>query len=304
MPLKHIAEVCRELMKTILKWLLIAIGGALGIALLGVATVFVLIGRDLDRTFDRQASSVDVPTDEASITEGARLARLRGCYGGCHGESTAGAVFFDAPDGTRVVAPDLGLMARNYSTAELERVIRHGIRPDGTSVLVAMPSAMLHSLSDRDLGAIIAFLRSQPPGDEPLPETRVGPLARLFLFDFKRSLGTILAAEYIEQNNSRTAPLADDAGAPGRYLAMTVCSECHGTDLRGGPDEFAPTLAVVTAYSPENFRRLMREGMPIGDRELDLMARVAVSRFQNFTDSEIDRLHEYLQTLAATAPDP
>lgn len=289
-------------MKKILKWFLIAVGSAIGIALLAVATVFVLIGRDLDRTFEHAGSRVDVPTDQASITEGARLARLRGCYGGCHGESTAGAVFFDAPDGTRLIAPDLGLVARDYSTEELERVIRHGIRPDGTSVLVAMPSDMFRHLSDSDLGAIIAFLRSQPAGNDALPKARFGPLARLFLFDFRRSLGTILAAEYIDQNDRRMAPL--DAAAPGHYLAVTVCSECHGADLRGGPDEFAPTLAVAAAYSLGDFRKLMREGVPIGGRELDLMARVAVSRFQSFTDSEIDSLHEYLQTLAATAPDP
>ncbi len=34
-------------------------------------------------------------------------------------------------DGTRVVAPDLGEIAASYSTTEIERAIRHGVKPDG-----------------------------------------------------------------------------------------------------------------------------------------------------------------------------
>ena len=47
----------------------------------------------------------------------------------------------------------------------------------------------------------------------------------------------------------------------------------------------------------------MCTGKPLGDRELDLMKEVAVGRFSHFTDREIDALHRYLQTLAATAGD-
>jgi hypothetical protein len=37
---------------------------------------------------------------------------------------------------------------------------------------------------------------------------------------------------------------------------------------------------------------------------LDLMERVALGRFSHFTDREVDALHTYLQTLAATAGEP
>ena len=291
-------------MKTALKWLLYGIGGILGIALAGIGVVYVLIGLDLGRTFDRAGASIAVPGDRATIAEGERLARLRGCMGGCHGEGVNGNVFFDVPDGTRVVAPDLGLIASSYSTAELENVIRHGIRPDGTSVILPMPSTMFYHLSDQDLGAIIAYLRSQPPGEEAVPDTRIGPLARLFFFYYKQELETILAAERIVHDAPRLMPATGEPLAHGRYLAMTVCTECHGDDLRGGLDDFAPSLAVVVAYSLDDFRKLMRTGEPIGGRELDLMARVAASRFSYFTDLEIEHLHDYLRTLAAVAEDP
>lgn len=280
-------------------------GAVLGMALLGVLTVYVLIGIDRGQTFESVAgSSVHIPSDEESINEGARLARLRGCNGGCHGRAIHGEVFFDAPDGTRVIAPNLSVAARDYSTEELERLIRHGVRRDDTSVLLAMPSQMFFNLSDSDLGMIIAFLENHDVSDEPLPGTRVGPLARMFFFYYKQMLGSILAADLIDHDAKRIDPTKHDGAPSGLYLSMTVCTECHGDDLRGSPDGWSPTLAIVVSYSLEDFRKLMREGVPIGDRELGVMNKVALSRFTNFSDSEINNLHAYLQTLAATAPDP
>jgi cytochrome c553 len=275
-----------------------------GIALLGTIIVFILIGRDLSRTFDIATSEIAVPDDEAHITEGERLARLRGCYNGCHGKTTTGGVMIEMPDGTSVVAPDLPDVAQKYSNKELERLIRHGIRPNGTSVILIMPSSMFYHLSDDDLGAIIAFLRSQTPGDEKLPDSKIGPLARLLLMYYKNLAGTILAAELIDHDAPRIDPATNDLHVRGRYLALTVCTECHWTDLRGAPDGSTPTLAVVAAYSIDNFRKLMRTGEPIGGRQLDLMSSVAVRRFAHFTDREIDALHAYLQTLATIPAEP
>lgn len=290
--------------RIVIKWFFISLGAVLGMALCGMIIIYVVIGIDMSRTFDDvSGSSINVPTDEFSITEGARLAKLRGCNGGCHGATINGGIFFDAPDGTRVVAPNLARAARENSIEELERLIRHGVRKDGTSVLAAMPSQMFYNLSDSDLGMIVAFLRSWEIGDEPLPSTRVGPLARTFFFYYKQFLGSIMAAELIDHSAQRIDPAMHNGAASGRYLSMTVCTECHGDDLRGAPDGWTPTLAIVAGYSIDEFRRLMREGKPTSDRELGVMAKVALSRFANFSDSEIDNLHTYLQTLAATAPD-
>lgn len=285
--------------RTILKWTSISVGGAAGLILIGVVMIYLLIGFDLSRTFDVEGTSVFIPNDYASASEGARLARLRGCNGGCHGETVNGAVFFDAPDGSVVVAPDLARTVQDYSNEELERLIRHGIRPNGTSVITVMPSSMFFYLSDGDLGKIIAFLNSEATGDVQLPDTKVGPLGRLMFFYYKHLLGTILAAEEIDHGLPRLEPTVEESAEYGRYLAMTVCTECHGNDLRGGPDGFSPSLAVVVAYSVEDFRKLMREGEPVGGRELDLMAEVARNRFSHFTNSEIKSLHAYLRTFAS-----
>ena len=95
--------------------------------LLAVAAIYVMIGSDLSQSFEVAGTEIAVPDDEASIAEGERLARLRGCYDGCHGKATTGSILIEMPDGTHIVAPDLGRAARKYSIEELDRLIRHGI---------------------------------------------------------------------------------------------------------------------------------------------------------------------------------
>lgn len=283
--------------KRVLKWLGLGLGAMIGVILIAVAAVFVHIGRDLAHRHEIVGEPpVPVPADAASVAEGLRLARLRGCAGGCHGRDSEGSVFFEFPDGSELIAPDLGRVAAKYSDGELERAIRHGVRPDGSSVLRAMPSDMFAALTDQDLGAIIAYLRSLEAGERALPDTRFGPVARILLLLFKRQIGSIMAAEVIDHDNGHSQTPPGDPSRHGFYLATTVCTECHGPDLRGYPDEGTPGLAVATAYPLEDFRTLMRSGRPLGGRELGLMAKVAQSRFAYFTDDEVAALHQYLKS--------
>ncbi|MCZ6560575.1 MAG: cytochrome c, partial [Gammaproteobacteria bacterium] len=155
-----------------------------------------------------------------------------------------------------------------------------------------------YDLSDEDVGAIIAFLKTQEPGEVQLPDRNVGPLGRLLLFYYKQIVGTILAAEKIDHDTPRIASARDEPAAHGRYLAYTICTECHGFDLRGEAGVGAPDLAIAVAYTLENFHKLLRTGVPMDGRELGLMAKMATNRFSHFSDGEVDALHTYLQTLA------
>lgn len=79
----------------------------------------------------------------------------------------------------------------------------------------------------------------------------------------------------------------------GRYLASVTCSECHGLDFAGDSLEGAPSLAIVAAYSPEQFNRLMRTALPLDGRKLDdNMTWVADAPF---TDREIMDLYGFLR---------
>ncbi len=269
--------------------------------LCGLATTYAIIANDLDKQFTVDHRPAPLPTPGVSLDEGLRLAKLRGCAHGCHGKEGRGSVMFSLFDGTKVVAPDLVRLVQQYSDSELERIIRHGVRPDGTSVLAVMPSEMVSSLSDTDLAAIIAYFRSQPPSTESLPELSLGPIARAILVMMIRSeAGTVLAADHLPADTTHPATTPTDKLALGKYLALTACTECHGRDLMGVnmAGQNIPALTVAVAYNPEQFKRLMTTGVALGDRELKLMKTVAEGRFVHFTDSEREALHEYLKTLS------
>lgn len=287
-------------MKRFFKWLGIGLGSLVGLVAVALAVAYMFMERRLNTVYDIEGTAVVVPDDAASIAEGARLARLRGCNGGCHGEVAGGNVFFEVPDGSRIVAPDLGRIAQDYTVAELERAIRHGIRPDGTSVIAIMPSSMFHWLTDDDLGKIMAFLATQDPAHTPPPEQRVGPLMRAMLYYYENKYDwKILAAERIDESAPPIVLSPGDELAFGEYLARTVCTECHGDKLEGAPATGIPGLGVIAAYSLDDFVKLMRTGKPIGDRKLELMEEVALGRFAHFSEEEIDALYAYLQAFAS-----
>ena len=265
-------------------------GFLLVVAIVGTAVVYAMSERAIHRKYDVALEPpFEIPTDAASIAEGERLAKIRGCNGGCHGKVVGGRTWDEGTFAGHAMAPDLALVARTYSTAEIARVVRHGVRPNGEAVEI-MPSPMFYNLSDADLGRIIAFLRSTPVTDRNVYAFNPGPVWRWQLTsgdwapypDEIAGLGPRIAA-----------PSADDPIKYGEYLAHTSCTECHGDKLEGGGP--TPNLTVAAAYSPEDFTRLMRTGVPIGGRTLTLMGEVARSRFTHFTDAEIGALHAYLR---------
>lgn len=278
-------------MKRFLRWTLIALGGIVVLALIAVAAIWIRSEMSLRKVWEVPAGGFTTVTDSATIAEGGRLARIRGCWDGCHGVGASGEVFFDEPGVARVIAPDLTKAVRSLSDADLERVIRHGVRADGRSVMI-MPANTFRNLDDDELGAIIAFLRAQPPTDGPEYEMTARFFGRLGLV-----IGQFTP---VAQTISKLPPPVRSGvpGTPayGEHLARSVCTECHGDDLRGAPE--TPTLALAAAYTPETFRTLLRTGVPPGGRDLGLMKEMAERRFVHFTDAEIDALHAYLKGLA------
>lgn len=271
------------------------------VLILAVLAVVVLYGASeylLRRTHDVALAPIVVPASAESIAEGRRLATIRGCNDGCHGKGVSGGEFFDGPwyyGG--MVAPDLTRVAATHSDAELARVIRRGVRKNGRSTF-GMPSTMFFHLTDADLGVIIAFLRSLPAGNGPETALRFGPLARLELV---RKPYYAYATEIERDSPWATEAELQGPQGRGRYLALTVCTECHAMNLKGSDDGSAPDLTVVGAYSTGDFARLMQEGVAIGERELPMMSGIARVRFSQFRDDEVQALYDFL---TARARDP
>jgi mono/diheme cytochrome c family protein len=101
--------------------------------------------------------------------------------------------------------------------------------------------------------------------------------------------------------------LGNEARARGEYIAMTTCNECHGFSLRADVpwqddgDPGAPDLIIMSAYDEQAFRVLMKTGVALGDRELEVMSGVARSRFAHFTDDEVSDLYAFLRDMSARA---
>lgn len=284
--------------------LAIAAAVVVGAVVLAAVGVYVRSALVLRRTYDVPLLPIVVPADSGSVAEGARLAATRGCAG-CHGARLEGRVFFEERCVARVVAPNLTRAVREDSDAELARVIRHGVRRDGTSVF-AMPSATFAGLSDADLGRIIAFLRSVPAADGPGYELTVWPLGRLGIATGKFKPVAAGIDHAAVGRGSAAGPGGAGTGprvrpqSPkvlGGYVARTACAECHGADLRGDASIGGPNLAVVAGYSEADFTTLLRTGIASGGRELGLMRTAARERFVHLTDAEMVGLYLHLRAM-------
>ena len=284
----------RKIVKKFFKWMGFVVAGLVVVVSLLLVGVYFTSSRELAREFTVADTAVlTIPTDAAEIAEGHRVAQLSGCLH-CHGDTLKGGLVDDVPNLVRLVAPNISTVLPKYSDAQLATVLRKGVKPDGKSVLF-MPSEMFRHLSDRDLGRLIGYLRT-------VPVTTAGETEKTEV----RIIGRVLIAKGDFKTAAQAIPLlpaaATDAEDPigrGRYLTMNFCSECHGQSLEGFAPINAPPLNVVKGYSLEQFTRLMKEGKPIGDRELKLMGPTSQARFANFTAEEISAVHAFLQSLQA-----
>ena len=271
-------------MKRVLKWIGITLGA---LAIIACVAIYGVSEYRLHQTFDIVSAPITVPTDSAGIAAGRHIFETRGCEG-CHGPGLSGKVFADEPWLARLVAPNVPKAIRGYSDPELARLLRHGVRPNGQGVAV-MPSSMFYHLDDEDLAALIAYLRTVPePAGHPLPSNSMRLLARIGL-----TMGQYKVEPRNITHDAPRAPKGPDAVSLGRYIAMSSCTECHGERLQGDP-QGAPALIIVGGYTPTEFAKLMREGVPKDGKEREMMSPVARSRFSHFTDEEVNALYAYL----------
>lgn len=273
-----------------------AVAAVLGIAAIvawgGTRWLDARVHQVLQRRYDVPLDTLAIPSDSASIAEGERQAWFHGCHG-CHAPQLQGKVFVDEPGELLLVAPNVVRTIASYNDAELARLIRHGIRRDGTGVL-AMPAAGFYQMSDTDVARIIAHLRATPAVDHALPTTRLHLPAKLAVLS-----GEMLPdAALIDHRAPRVGDRSDTTRAwRGEYLARTICNECHGDRLMG--DAEAPPLRQADGYAHAEFVALLREGRARDGRDLPLMGRTARARFVRFTPDEVDDIYDYLLRMPA-----
>ncbi|GGE52798.1 c-type cytochrome [Actibacterium pelagium] len=155
-----------------------------------------------------------------------------GC-GNCHTPMGPNGFIMDQDLGGRLVeknpaftayAPNITPSGRvaDWSDAELGRAIREGLRPDGSLIGPPMPFAMYRGLSDDDLAAIVAYLRTIPAVSTEVPASTYNiPLPPAYgpPIDSVAAVAPGVTVEY------------------GAYLAGPVahCMECHTPFDERGP---------------------------------------------------------------------
>ncbi|MCB1448746.1 MAG: c-type cytochrome [Nitratireductor sp.] len=262
-------------------------------------------------------AAIAVPHDtmaETLVERGEYLVRgPMGC-GNCHtplgpdgpvaGQELAGRLV-EKNEQFTAIAPNITPASRiaTWSDSELARAIREGIRPDGSVIGPPMPFTFYRGLSDDDVAAIVAFLRTVPavenePGKSvyniPLPPAYGPPVTTV------------------------AAPKRDATAEYGAYLAGPVahCLECHSPMTPNGPDltrlgqggfEFhgpwgisvAPNITSgedgIAGYSDADLRMMITQGKrPDGSA---MMPPMPYGYLAKFTDGDLDAVIAYLRTL-------
>ncbi|MEZ4292995.1 MAG: c-type cytochrome [Myxococcota bacterium] len=186
----------------------------------------------------------------------------------CHGSDLAGAELADDPLIGRLWASNLtagrGGIGRHYERRDWVRAIRHGLAPDGRSLLL-MPSAHLAALSDEDLASLIGWLEALPPVDAERPRRRVGWLARLAIAT-GRAPDLFAAREAGSGQAPERSVRAEATARYGRYLVdVGGCRVCHRDDLSGGLHPLScPGSRRLRSPTGRGARRLESRGLRAG----------------------------------------
>jgi cytochrome c553 len=260
----------------------------------------------LGQRFAVELPPAAAPAAAPDLANGRHLAATRGCFN-CHGEDLGGAVVIDDGAMGLISGPNLtrgqGGLPAGFSTADLERAIRHGVAPDGRGLFL-MPSQDYAHLTVDDMTDLVGYVASVPPVDRTGVPLRLGPLTRALLATGKMRL----AAAEIDHAALRPDAVARGlTPAYGRYVAVT-CTGCHGARFSGGriaagPPSWPPAANLTPAgdlakWTEADFIATLRTGRkPDGTAVNPVMPR----NFGLLDDTELKAVWSYLRTLPPVA---
>jgi cytochrome c553 len=291
------------MIKKILKFVGIALAAIVLIACAFYLKAHISVSNRMNKEYTVELQSLEVPTDSATIAYGKRLVTTKGCDE-CHGQDLGGQIFVDDPALGLIIAVNLtkgkGGLPADYDASDWLRSLKHGLRRNGKP-LIFMPSQEYTHLSEKDMAAIIAYCSSVDPVDRELPETNIGPLARV-LSDIGKL--PLLPAEVIDHSRQlRTDVVPEVSVEYGKYLAV-ACQGCHRDNMKGG-EPIAPGFPVVAdisstgnpgKWTSEQFITTLRTGKTPEGKVLD-PKNMPWTMTRAYTDVELQALHMYLTSL-------
>jgi mono/diheme cytochrome c family protein len=203
------------------------------------------------------------------------------------------------------ITPDKETGIGSWTDDEIARAIRQGIDKEGKVIFPPMPVPTYNNMSDDDVKAIVAYLRTVPAVHNEVPEPKWN-----------------IPQQAMPAPAGKPAPSPDQKVAYGGYLVTAVmhCFECHTTpDEHGVPDvahhlgaggmkiDLGPGMSVVTpnitsdkdtgigSWTAADIKKALTEGItPTGGH---LSPPMPFPWFKNMTDQDLDAVVAFIQTL-------
>jgi cytochrome c553 len=298
-----------RLRNAILKWGSVVITGLVTLILTALLVLGLIGFYKLNERHDNPVANIQVAGTPAQIARGQQLAHL--CVK-CHTSNgqlpLSGVNFlakFAGPPLGRLYAPNLtpGGNIDDWTDGEVIRAIREGLHKNGRSLLIM---GAKKALSDDDVQALVAYLRSQPATGEPTPTNAFDLFGALFinLFDFRSAQPPV---GHVTGPQPRTPEY-------GKYMVDVIgCRACHGDQLQGKVDTGAPgpppgpnLTKIVPQWTEEQFMTFFNTGTLPGGGTVPILTlpsgfsepRMPWSEVRaDTTDDELKAMYAYLHSL-------
>jgi cytochrome c553 len=287
-----------RLQNSALRWLGVISFGLLTLLLILVTSLALVGDARLSTNPGNLVSQLQVTGSPDQIARGQSLVHMCSrCHSSAHGLPLDGGTANAVPSFIgNLVPPNLtpGGPLKSWSDGEIIRAIREGIGQNGYPLLV-MPSSNFRKLSDADVEAIVAYLRSQPAVDHGTNTSGLNVFGVALVG--AGALPTSAQSPVVE-------PSVMPAGVTpeyGQYLVDVIgCRSCHGNDLSGGQaggsNPNGPNLTtLVPKWTEAQFIQTLRTGVdPTGYRLNSLMP---WKDFGGFAEDDLRAIYAYLRTL-------
>ncbi len=266
------------------------------------------LSRDGERPSDEELAKIAL---DRAIERGKHLLTARYACADCHGADYGGGTMVDDPAMGSLLGPNLtsgkGSVTKDYTAADWDRIVRHGIRKDGRPAL--MPSEDFLAMSDRELGDIVAYIGAQPPVDKDVPESTLGPVGKILVATGRFRLAYETVDDHAKAHSTEP-PRAEESVEFGKHLAQ-VCTGCHRKDLAGGPivqgppdwpaaANLTPHEQGLGSWTFEEFEAAMRKGLRRDGSEMGVPMSAMTPYGQRMTETEMKALWLYLRSLPPT----
>jgi mono/diheme cytochrome c family protein len=164
-----------------------------------------------------------------------------------------------------------------------------------------MPAYEYNPLSQKDLGALIAYMKRVAPVDREMPATALKPVA--YVLTHLDKLPLVVAERIDHTAQSQEEVLAEVSPAYGKYLAVS-CTGCHRDNFKGGDALIpgSPAVSDITAagnvgkWTEAQFIQALRTGITPEGKKLDPKY-MPWPMAREYTETEIRSLYLFLTSL-------